>query len=82
MPSMAGAKTASTSNQQCEKRLSRLMAQHPGTTLVRGRAEVKVVTESWLLITGLSNILFQAVQLPTPSELEAKALGVAGEPAK
>ena len=55
----------------------------PGhNALVRGRAEVKVVTESWLLITGFSNLLFQAVQLATPSELEAKALFVAGEPAK
>jgi hypothetical protein len=57
-------------------------AAHGHNALMRGRAEVKVITESWSLITGFPNILFQAVQLPTLSELEAKALGVTDEQAK
>ncbi len=48
--------------------------------LVRGRAEVKTIAESWSIITAFPNILFKAVQLPTLSELEARALGVTNEP--
>jgi hypothetical protein len=51
-------------------------AAHGHNALVRSRAEVKIVEESWSLVTGFPNILFKAVQLPTLSELEAKALGV------
>ena len=49
--------------------------------LVRGRAEAEIIKESWSLITAFPNILFQAVQLPALSELEAKVLGVKNEPA-
>jgi len=48
--------------------------------LIRGRVEAEIIKESWSLITAFPNILFQAVQLPALSELEAKALGVKDEP--
>ena len=48
--------------------------------LVRDRAEAEVVKANWSLITGFPNTLFQAVQLPALSELEAKILGVNNEP--
>jgi hypothetical protein len=57
-------------------------AAHGHDALVRSRAEVKIVKESWARITGFPNILFKAVQLPTLSQLEAKALGFTDDPAK
>lgn len=42
--------------------------------LVRSRAEVKLVTDSWSRITAFPDLLFQAIQLPGLSELEAKEL--------
>ena len=61
--------------------VSAYRAAHGHSELLRGRAEVKVIKDSWSLVTGFPNILFQAVQLPTLSELEAKALGVTDEQA-
>jgi hypothetical protein len=54
-------------------------AAHNHNALVRGSAEVAIVKESWASITAFPNILFQAIQLPALSELEAKALGVSSE---
>lgn len=45
-------------------------------SLVKGRVEVTLIQSNWKLITGFPNVLFQAIQLPALSELEAKALGV------
>ena len=45
-------------------------------SLVKGRSEVTLIQSNWQLITGFPNVLFQAIQLPALSELEAKALGV------
>jgi hypothetical protein len=44
--------------------------------LVKSRVEVTLIQSSWRQITDFPNVLFQAVQLPELSELEAKALGV------
>lgn len=45
-------------------------------SLVKGRVEVTLIQSNWKLITCFPNVLFQAIQLPALSELEAKALGV------
>jgi hypothetical protein len=49
---------------------------------VQGRVETALVQANWKLITGFPNVLFQAIQLPALSELEAKALGVNAEAAR
>lgn len=46
---------------------------------LQARAETELVKSNWKLITDFPNILFQAIQLPALSELEAKALGVKAE---
>ena len=45
-------------------------------SLVKGRVEVSIIQSNWKLITEFPNVLFQAIQLPALSELEARALGV------
>ena len=54
-------------------------AAHTHNALIKGRAEVTVIQASWKSITEFPNALFQAIQLPALSELEAKALGVTKE---
>lgn len=44
--------------------------------LLQGRAEVLLIQSNWKLITSFPSDLFQAIQLPGLSELEAKELGV------
>jgi len=47
---------------------------------VRGHADADLIEKNWALITVFHNVLFQAIQLPPLSELEAKALGVKNPP--
>ena len=51
-------------------------AAHSHNSLVKGRAEVALIQSNWKSITDFPNVLFQAIQLPALSELEARALGV------
>ena len=51
-------------------------AANDHNSLVKGRVEVSVIQSNWKSITAFPNVLFQAIQLPALSELEAKALGV------
>ena len=51
-------------------------------TYIQGRAEVQLIQSNWKLITSFPNVLFQAIQLPALSELEAKALGANAEAAQ
>jgi hypothetical protein len=44
--------------------------------LVHGNAGAELIKENWARVTEFPDILFQAVQLPKLSELEAKSLGV------
>ena len=55
-------------------------AANDHNSFVRGRVEVSVIQSNWKSITAFPNVLFQAIQLPALSELEAKALGVQKEP--
>ena len=57
-------------------------AAHTHNSLIRGHAEVTLVQSNWKSITAFPDTLFQAIQLPALSELEAKALGVNNETAQ
>ncbi len=48
--------------------------------LVQMREQAAIIKNNWSLITEFPDILFQAVQLPALSELEAKVLGIKNEP--
>lgn len=49
-------------------------AAHSHHAYVQARAESKILTENWELITKFPNVLFEAIQLPPLTEAEAKAL--------
>jgi hypothetical protein len=51
-------------------------------SLLKSRANVLLIQSNWKSITDFPNVLFQAIQLPALSELEAKALGVKSEAAQ
>ena len=57
-------------------------AAHSHNSLVKGRVEISMIQSNWKSITEFPNVLFQAIQLPGLSELEAKALGVKAEAAQ
>lgn len=57
-------------------------AANDHNSLVKGRTEATLIQSNWTRITHFPNVLFQAIQLPALSELEAKAIGVSGEAAQ
>ena len=63
-----------------EQFVSAYSAANSHNAYVRGRSDVKLITENWQRITAFPNVLFKAVQLPSLTELEAKQLGVSDEP--
>lgn len=56
-------------------------AAHMHNSLLKSRADVALIKSNWETISEFPNTLFQAIQLPALSELEAKVLGVMSPPA-